>query len=510
MADMRWRARIDTPDGAVLGAGLLVGGKTVLTCAHVVDGRTEVRVSFPGTAEELPARVALRGPWRGSGDTGDIAVVELRNSVPFGGCTFAAPGALLPQPGQSSQELDAMGFPRGHEQDGIYATLRSSADWLLREEWLQVDVGDAHLQAINTGFSGSGVWLPHSGEVVGMITDAVLDRDGNGYVGRMLPTGTIRRHWQGLGDFLPLSWNLLFEAVIKKPSGQLALGFGPDNTLVVVEQSAAVHRWALASGTERPGMPPGDRLPSGIHAATCTTMPAVAVARPGRLTLVHFDRGGHQIAAEVPLERNEFLGRGGGECFSTYNGDRVAVRDFRDGSVLWRQRCPPQLATTAVDPTGTAVATADGRVFGSGNEVSVGTERNSSLYQFHVDNLFRLGAGCVLGISPGGEFVACASLREVALVRPHDGQVVYRHRLTDLRKDTAPALGTRPQRLICLPGGAVLWLRGRRVMLFSGSDGEPLDITGDELCHDIAFDYPGGRLAAVYESGRVRVWRWPG
>lgn len=208
MSGMGWRARINTVEGAPRGAGLLVSASQVLTCAHVVDGLTGVSVTFSGLAEAdpLPAKVAWRGPWRRSGDRGDIAVVELSSPARVEACEFSGLDTLKPFPGRTSYELRALGFPQHHDGDGIHVTLRTSGDRMLREEWLQIDVPQAHLQSLSEGFSGAGAWIPDSGRVAGVITNAVLNEDGSGFIGRMLPLSTIRRYWEGIDDLLPLSW----------------------------------------------------------------------------------------------------------------------------------------------------------------------------------------------------------------------------------------------------------------------------------------------------------------
>jgi hypothetical protein len=206
---MSWRARIDTEQGDPRGAGLLVSGSQVLTCAHVVDGLTSVGVTLSGLAEAdpLPAKVAWRGPWRRKGDRGDIAVVELTSPAPVEACEFSGLDALDPLPGRTSYELRALGFPQHHDGDGIHVTIRTSGDRRpLREDWLEIEVPQAHLQSLSKGFSGAGAWIPESGQVAGIITDADLKEDGTGFVGRMLPLSTIRLYWEGIDDLLPLSW----------------------------------------------------------------------------------------------------------------------------------------------------------------------------------------------------------------------------------------------------------------------------------------------------------------
>ncbi|WP_369211819.1 VMAP-C domain-containing protein [Streptomyces flavofungini] len=203
---MHWRARIGTVDGVHRRAGVLIDGARLITCAHVVDGLSEVAVTLPGVAEARRAAVAWTGDWRRLGDRGDVAVVELGEPLSVTPCAFAPLDLLNPVKGRVAHELRALGFPFGHEKDGTHVTLRTSADRLLGQEWLEIDVDRAHLQRLGEGFSGAAVYDPGSHLVVGIVTDAVLDGDQEGYIGRMLPLDTIRCHWEGLDDFLPLDW----------------------------------------------------------------------------------------------------------------------------------------------------------------------------------------------------------------------------------------------------------------------------------------------------------------
>ena len=111
-------------------------------------------------------------------------------------------------------------------------------------------------------------------------------------------------------------------------------------------------------------------------------------------------------------------------------------------------------------------------------------------------------------MSPKGALVACASFREVVLASPADRQVLQRRRLGGWRQEVVPALGTRPQRLICTPKGTVLWLRGRRIALVRWDAPELHYLPQDGACDDIAYDPAGSRLAIVSQSGQVNVWEW--
>ncbi len=97
------------------GAGFLVTGRRVLTCAHVVrwSDRAAVTVSFPHARElgELSATVVVHGGWAGEvTDPGDVAVLELDRDVPLAPAGFAPPAAAYTEP---YPKLIAYGFPRG-------------------------------------------------------------------------------------------------------------------------------------------------------------------------------------------------------------------------------------------------------------------------------------------------------------------------------------------------------------------------------------------------------------
>lgn len=201
MNDWRWRARVETDSGKILGAGFLVDRLCVLTCAHVVDGLERAHVTFPGVTNGLPATVVSRTGWAKPGDAGDVAVLRLDSPVDITPATFAPLDALR---GQSTIELGAYGFPRFKEGSGSVVELRTRPDMDLRQEWWQLNVPEAHLESLEHGFSGAAVYLAETGEVVGMATDR--DRTVDGASGRMLPLRSLRWYWEDVDDLLDLGW----------------------------------------------------------------------------------------------------------------------------------------------------------------------------------------------------------------------------------------------------------------------------------------------------------------
>jgi hypothetical protein len=304
----------------------------------------------------------------------------------------------------------------------------------------------------------------------------------------------------------------LFTAQVGEHSGKLAVAFGADDTLVATDQNAAVYRWSLSGQTGLSGAPGGGlpRLRGGMSTqlAVSTAIPAVALAHGSRCSIVHFTGGGFR-ASSLPLGRAEFLVSASAERFATYDGRRMMMRDFTDGTVVWEQPCPRNVASVAIDARGTTVAMAGApNWLAPSNRFIVTSQDDPRPREFTFENVGVPGAGCRLGLSPGGELVVCASFQEILLARPGSGEIVRRRRMSSVREEIVPALGTRPHRLICMTDGQVLWLRGRRVVDVNWPAQKFRYLPQDGLCDDIAFDHVKSRLAMVSESGQVDVFEW--
>ena len=74
---------------------------------------------------------------------------------------------------------------------------------------------------------------------------------------------------------------------------------------------------------------------------------------------------------------------------------RVAIRDFSDGSVVWLQPYPANLATVTIDRAGTALAMASGpNYFAGSNKVKVVKQRDLEPREFPFGNVPLSDAGC--------------------------------------------------------------------------------------------------------------------
>ncbi|MET8975971.1 trypsin-like peptidase domain-containing protein [Streptomyces sp. NPDC004539] len=214
MRSAAWHARIEAY-GEVLGAGFLVTPDTVVTCAHVLDGRAEgLTVSFterPGT-DPVPVRLLAHGGWsaRAGHDRGDLAVLRLERDVPVPpGDAPIAPAALAP-PGAAHgraadggpKKLIVYGYPTGFDE-GTIAEYRITAPQLISDEWNQVESWQQGGQPLAPGFSGAAVVLADTGEVVGMVT-AAAGASGV-FNGRMMPTDVMKRYWRDLDGLIPVA-----------------------------------------------------------------------------------------------------------------------------------------------------------------------------------------------------------------------------------------------------------------------------------------------------------------
>jgi serine/threonine-protein kinase PknG len=197
-----WRVRIQV-DGVVRGAGMLVGEKQVLTCAHVVgeasksdapDGMVVVEfVSVRGTPL-VRAKVA-EGGWIPvhNDESGDLALLDLLDP------DEKSPREYAPmQRGDfRGRRVQAFGFPEGAEQIGVNADATVS-DWAgPGGEWIQLNSQPDDTRVTN-GFSGAAVVDEETGAVIGMVVMAYArDRPS---VSWMTPVETILHYLRDLSD----------------------------------------------------------------------------------------------------------------------------------------------------------------------------------------------------------------------------------------------------------------------------------------------------------------------
>jgi len=204
---MPWHARIYAPDGTqVVGAGVVIDRRRILTCAHVVgaalklaDLRTlptgYVTVDFPDRPAELarPARVAPRGWLSQARPADDLAMLEV--SGPDLPEASAAP--LRPAGTLGRRMISVFGHPARYP-DGVWADARLMGRGGPGAQWVQMDTPTRTGKRIQPGFSGAGVWAHDDEAVIGCVIAA--DRVADDRVAWMIPVEAIADHWPELHD----------------------------------------------------------------------------------------------------------------------------------------------------------------------------------------------------------------------------------------------------------------------------------------------------------------------
>ncbi|WP_424187082.1 trypsin-like peptidase domain-containing protein [Actinokineospora sp. G85] len=184
--------------GRVEGAGMLLGGSTVLTCAHVVEAALaavpaghppEVLVRFVGCDGMPESRARVRGDgWAPALADGrrDIALLELGTAFP------EIPGAPLVRLGFVRDRLvHTYGFPHPH-QYGVWVNDAELAGPVgAGGEWVQLN-SKLPGERVRRGFSGAGVIDKETNAVLGMVvTEYTDDRMGLAY---LIPVEVIVRY----------------------------------------------------------------------------------------------------------------------------------------------------------------------------------------------------------------------------------------------------------------------------------------------------------------------------
>ncbi|WHT18513.1 serine protease [Crossiella sp. CA-258035] len=271
-AEQPWRLRLCAEDGRVLGAGALLGGRYVLTCAHVLPGpEVLVDLSGHGGREPLPARVVedQLAPLEEDG-TGDLALLELAGELPAAWGARLRDGRLAP-----GRPVAAYGFPVGAPH-GMWARAELSRAAGPGAEWVQLDALQPG-NRVRLGFSGAGVLDEASGDVVGLVVSE-YSAEGS-VVAWMQPVRTIARYlpvvtewvdraplppvrlpeldgWlphRGPGDVLVV---ITGEAGSARSEALLALAARLGSALVVIDVAGRTAAEAARLIAERTGQPP--------------------------------------------------------------------------------------------------------------------------------------------------------------------------------------------------------------------------------------------------------------
>jgi hypothetical protein len=194
--------RLWDANNKIVGAGVLVGPRQVITCAHVIRDtlklsttpeqlpNQEIRLDFPFPAPGIFVLAQVR-TWkpRQKDESGDIAVLEITEGlVP----SVSRPVKFIMADKTSDllgHGCKAYGFPENYDI-GVW-----SFDNKIQDERPggTVQLANEHVTGhrIQKGFSGGAVWDEEKKGVVGIITTA--DNQENNKVAFMLPTKAIAK-----------------------------------------------------------------------------------------------------------------------------------------------------------------------------------------------------------------------------------------------------------------------------------------------------------------------------
>jgi WD40 repeat protein len=176
-----WTAAIhhSRDDRRPIGAGVVIDHSRVLTCAHVLRydqrWRDEVWVAFPKAP--VPGRERRRvARYRKHECALDLVVLELAEPAPAG--VTPARIRCLPPAALTGQDWWTFGFPGHHEAgDEACGTVGPPLSYG------QIRLDTTSRRQLESGFSGSGVWLPQYEAVVGLVVAAAAGsaHHGNGH-----------------------------------------------------------------------------------------------------------------------------------------------------------------------------------------------------------------------------------------------------------------------------------------------------------------------------------------
>lgn len=235
-----WRVRVLGAHG-VVGAGVLVAGHRVLTCAHVVetalgadagqvtDGAA-VTVEFPASLAGGSGKAAVvPGGWAPrAGERADVAVLALDDPPP----ADTAPATLLRCGPAAGRQMRVYG-EGGAAGAGVWVRTVLVGAGGLSPDWVQMDPLAAYGERIRRGFSGAGVVDAADGSVRGLVV-AAAGGDGAGPAW-MIPVEAVLRycplladavtpsapaHGDRPADLSPRAEQRLAEALVRLPSIQ--------------------------------------------------------------------------------------------------------------------------------------------------------------------------------------------------------------------------------------------------------------------------------------------------
>jgi hypothetical protein len=200
-----WHARIFPLDGEVpVGAGVYVGERKIVTCAHVIEAALglagilmrpagHVRVDFPQSTDRQVHRAeVVEEAWFPKRDeAGDLAVLQIVDE----NVTLDTPAPLRLVGSPARRTIEVLGHPIG-QLNGVWARARLIGRGGPNIEWIQMDTPTLTGKRIQQGFSGAGVIDEEDDAVIGCVV--AEDTAAEDRIAWMIPTDIIAAYWPEL------------------------------------------------------------------------------------------------------------------------------------------------------------------------------------------------------------------------------------------------------------------------------------------------------------------------
>ncbi len=188
----------------MVGAGILVAARRIVTCTDVViealrmEDSSEppaqsLEIDFPWSADPgiRLARVTAGGWLPGRDGLAGVAVMEVTGDEVAG----ATPAPLRRAGDPDRRMISVIGHPPGCGS-GVTARARLVHHIGSPEQWIRMDGLSQAGRRIQKGFDGAGVWDEDKEAVVGCVVDA--DRTAQDRAAWMVPVEVIASYWPGL------------------------------------------------------------------------------------------------------------------------------------------------------------------------------------------------------------------------------------------------------------------------------------------------------------------------
>lgn len=189
----------------VVGTGVLVGERLILTCAHVIaqalfgnpqympssKPKEAIILDFPIASPNnyLQGSIVCWIPMQPNGE-GDIAVLELTSTCP----DVAKPVSLVENTNSWGHTFKTFGCPRRYT-NGLWVSGKIKGQQA--NGWLQIESDST--KSFDFGFSGGGVWDEQLKGISGIVVQMIREETSN--VAYIIPTANLVANCKILKDF---------------------------------------------------------------------------------------------------------------------------------------------------------------------------------------------------------------------------------------------------------------------------------------------------------------------